>query len=102
MADNIELELSPKYAEESFTISYNFINLLLLGEVIVSATWTSKVLTGIDALASSMIVGPSDITPAPTVRTTLAAGVKGNTYALKCVITTATRTLAHEKIMVIR
>lgn len=94
--------LSPKYAEESILISFNFINILVPNEAITSATFSSIVKTGTDTADSSMIIGTADFTADPIVRQQVAAGIKSNTYSLKCVITTANRTLAHEEILTIR
>jgi hypothetical protein len=101
-SDTVVNPLSPKYAEEQIFISYNFVNILVPIEPILTATWTSTVKTGTDASAATMIEGVADISKDPIVTQKVKAGVKGNTYEIKCVITTASRVLAHSEILVIK
>jgi hypothetical protein len=102
MTDILENALSFKYAEEEIYVSYNFVNLIPLGEAITGATWTCTVLTGTDASASSMLSGTADLSEDPIVTQKVVAGVRGATYNLKCVVTTANRKRAHSEVLVVR
>ena len=80
-------DFSAKRPGETELFTVDFVNLISVGAVISSATWTNSVKTGTDASPGAMISG-SAIINGTQVSTRLMGGVSGVVYAPICTAVT--------------
>ncbi len=79
--------LQPKLLSDTRTYQFDFSSLLGSGESISSASVVATVYSGTDPSPSSIVNG-SAVLASPLVNQSIAAGVLGTTYELKCQATT--------------
>ncbi len=72
-----------KYIGETITVSFNFKDRMLFGATLSSASTTSTVASGVDDVASSMILGSAAISGS-IVTQKIRLGMGGVCYALTC------------------
>jgi hypothetical protein len=82
------MDFTPKRVGESEVLTVDFVDLLGEGETILSASWSIRVKTGVDAAASSMILGAST-TIGTKVSQMVTAGVAGVRYEPLCTALTS-------------
>jgi hypothetical protein len=82
------MDFTPKRVGESEVLTVDFVDLLGVGETIVSASWSMRLKAGNDLAASSMIQGPST-TIGTKVSQMVTAGVAGVLYEPLCTALTS-------------
>lgn len=82
------LSFPPKLTSSTFTVQFDFISQLAVGETISTQVVTCTVYSGTDASPSFMISG-SATASGTIVSQNITAGTEGVVYYLKCTITTS-------------
>ena len=82
------MNFTPKRAGESEIFTVDFAPLLAKGEAISSPVWTIAVVDGVDAAASTMIVGQPAVN-GTTASQMLKGGIPGVRYAPVCTVQTS-------------
>lgn len=80
--------LTPKSAQEIEVFTFDYYNLLSIGETLVSAAVSVTVSTGTDANPSAMLDGAPQIQGSQVLQL-LQGGLSGVTYNLNCLVTTS-------------
>lgn len=87
-----DMNFAPKRAAETEIFTVDFVNKLLPGETITSATWSVTAVAGTDPNPSAMIQASAAINGS-AVSQIITGGVPGVRYAPICTAHTATQTL---------
>lgn len=82
------MNFAPKRAAETEVFTVDFVNKLLPGETITSATWSITPVDGADPSASAMIQGAASVNGS-AVSQIITGGVPGVRYAPTCTAQTS-------------
>jgi hypothetical protein len=82
------MDFTPKRVGESEVLTVDFVDLLGVGETILSASWNMRVKAGVDPAANSMIQGTATTT-GTKVSQMVTAGVAGVLYEPLCTALTS-------------
>jgi len=85
----MSLQFSPKDPAEVVVLSFNFVNLLASGEIILSVTFSVTDQNGNINTSSAMLSGVADLSESPVIKQAVQGGLDGHTYLIRATATTS-------------